>query len=126
MMRTPARRYWSVCLALVAAACSGSNSSAETHPSTTTRPAPPPVAVSGPVEGGNGQPTLAQVDMAARGYAESEYFFAGTATSYAGEHEEDGVWDAREDERADFRSRMVVRRPDDPARFSGTVIVEWF
>ena len=43
-----------------------------------------------------------------------------------GEHRVDGVWDAREDGRAEFRSRMIVRRPEDPARFSGTVVLEWF
>ena len=26
---------------------------------------------------------------------------------------------------ADFRTRMLVRRPSDPQRFSGTVVVEW-
>ena len=55
--------------------------------------------VSGPVEGGNGQATAAVQDLAARGYTESEYFYGGTATSYVGDHEADGVWDAREDAR---------------------------
>lgn len=118
------RRCCTACLVLVAAACSGSTPSAEPEPSPATRP-PPPVEVSGPVEGGTGQATAAVQDLASRGYAESEYFFGGTATSYVGEHETDGVWDARADERADFRSRMIVRRPQDPARFSGTVVLEW-
>jgi hypothetical protein len=65
-------------------------------------------------------------DLDSRGYAESEFFFEGTATSYVGDHEADGVWDAREDDTAEFRSRMIVRRPKDPARFSGNVVVEWF
>ena len=78
------------------------------------------------MQGGAGQATAAVQDLASRGYTESEYFFGGTATSYVGEHRADGVWDAREGERAEFRSRMIVRRPQDPARFSGTVVVEWF
>jgi hypothetical protein len=78
------------------------------------------------VQGGAGQATTAVQDLASRGYTESEYFFEGTATSYLGARSADGVWDAREGElRAEFRSRMIVRRPGDPARFSGTVFVEW-
>jgi hypothetical protein len=117
----------------VAGACSGSSSSTEAGPSPSQSPPPstaqaaaPAVEVSGPVEGGNGQATAAVQDLAAHGYTESEYFYGGTATSYAGEHKADGVWDAREDAEAEFRSRMIVRRPQDPARFSGTVVVEWF
>jgi hypothetical protein len=52
-------------------------------------------------------------DYAAVGYSETEYVVAGTATSHAGET-------------ADFATRVVVRRPSDPARFSGTLLAEWF
>jgi hypothetical protein len=83
------------------------------------------VEVSGPVQGGAGQATTAVQDLAASGYAESEYFFGGTAASYVGEREADGIWHARKGSRAEFRSRMIVRRPQDPARFSGTVVLEW-
>jgi Alpha/beta hydrolase domain len=41
------------------------------------------------------------------GYTEKEYFFSGDTS--------DGS----------YTSRMLVRRPADPARFSGTTIVEW-
>ena len=87
-------------------ACSGSSSSTEAGPSpsqsappSTVRAAAPAVDVSGPVEGGAGQATAAVQDLAARDYTESEYFYGGTATSYVGDHEADGVWDAREGER---------------------------
>ena len=85
----------------------------------------PPVEVSGPVQGGAGQATPATQDLPSLGYAESEYFFGGTATAYAGARKPNGVWNARPAASADFRSRMIVRRPQDPARFSGTVVVEW-
>jgi hypothetical protein len=122
-MPTRLHRCVAVSLLLPAAACSGSTSSPEAVPSTT--PQHPPVEVSGPVQGGAGQATTAVQDLAARGYSESEYFFGGTATSYVGEHEDNGVWDAREDASAEFRSRMIVRRPADRAKFSGTVVLEW-
>ena len=88
---------------------------------------PVEVEVSGPIDGGHGQATAAGPDLAAAGYTEAEYFFGGVATSYLaqGRPRVDGVWNAREGETAQFRSRMIVRRPEDPARFSGTVLVEW-
>jgi hypothetical protein len=111
-----------VSLVLLAAACSGSRSTPEAQ----TPEPQPAVEVSGPAEGGAGLATAAVQDLAARGYTESEYFFGGTAVSYVGEHHDDGAWEAREDVSAEFRSRMIVRRPRDPARFSGTVVLEWF
>jgi hypothetical protein len=77
------------------------------------------------VQGGAGQATAATQDLPSLGYTESEYFFAGTATGYAGARKPSGVWNAHPAASADFRSRMIVRRPQDPARFSGTVVVEW-
>jgi hypothetical protein len=46
------------------------------------------------------------VPVSEYGYTESEYFFSGDTSS------------------GSYTSRMLVRRPADPARFSGTVIVE--
>jgi Alpha/beta hydrolase domain len=61
------------------------------------------------------------------GYVMHEYVAAGTATSYrnAGQQTEDGRWTFVPDGSATYRTRIVVRRPADPKRFSGTVIVEW-
>ena len=61
------------------------------------------------------------------GYEETEFSVEGTATSYElqGERGADGHWDVTPGDRAPFRTRIVVRRPIDPARFSGTVVVEW-
>ena len=52
-------------------------------------------------------------DYAALGYTESEYVVTGTARSHVGDS-------------ADFATRVVLRRPSDPARFSGTLVAEWF
>lgn len=67
------------------------------------------------------------LDLKAAGYVGEEWFLRGTANSYrlAGERSEDGRWSARRADREPFKTRMVVRRPEDPARFSGTVVVEW-
>lgn len=61
------------------------------------------------------------------GYVQHEYVAAGTATDYVAEGEltADGEWTLRTDSTADYRTRVLVRRPEDPAAASGTVIVEW-
>ena len=88
-------------------------------------------AVSGPITAGSkGRPfSLPEADLAARGYVAEEFFFEGTATSYApapgAEHGMDGRWDAVEDGTAEFRTRMLVVRPADPARCNGTAVVHW-
>ena len=66
-------------------------------------------------------------NLADVGYTQSEFFFSGTATSYAnvGELPGDGKWVAEPATTTPYKSRMVVYRPIDPADFNGTVIVEW-
>ena len=66
-------------------------------------------------------------DLATLGYGETEFTLEGTATSYElqGERGADGHWDVAPGAEAPFRTRFVVRRPLDPDRFSGTVVVEW-
>ena len=66
-------------------------------------------------------------DLAALGYDETEYRVEGIARSYEliGERGADGRWETEPRALAPFRTRIVVRRPIDPARFSGTAIVEW-
>jgi hypothetical protein len=88
----------------------------------------PVPAVIGPVTGGaHGRPfTSAPVPLTDIGYVEREYFISGTATGYApaGTWGGDGRWAIRPAETAPYQTRILVRRPADPARFNGTVIVE--
>jgi hypothetical protein len=62
------------------------------------------------------------------GYKETEYFISGTAVSYVATEElgPDGVWSLQEADAAEYKTRIVVRRPIDDANFNGTVMVEWF
>lgn len=55
-----------------------------------------------------------------------EFAFGGTAVSYEplGEVTPDGRWAVTEAETADYRTRLIVRRPP-AAAFSGVVLVEW-
>jgi hypothetical protein len=65
--------------------------------------------------------------VAAHDYVEQEFFASGTAhalrTSSA---PDDGRWSIEPTESpAAYTTRILVRRPADPAHFSGTVVVEW-
>ena len=66
-------------------------------------------------------------NLARDGYVEHEYVAAGTASSYKanGELTDDGRWTFEPDEQARYRTRVLVRRPEDPEQFSGAVVVEW-
>ncbi|MEO8538111.1 MAG: alpha/beta hydrolase domain-containing protein [bacterium] len=87
--------------------------------------------VSGPITGGSkGWPFAAsQLDVASYGYVENEYFLEGTATRYrlatGAELSRDGHWNVEAADQAPFRTRMLVYRPSDPAKFNGTVVVTW-
>jgi len=86
--------------------------------------------VTGPATGGSrGQAfgALPAASLSTSGYDEAEYFAAGTATSYdkEGEWGVDGRWSVKPAKTADYKIRMLVRRPTDAARFNGMVIVEW-
>jgi hypothetical protein len=85
----------------------------------------------GPLSGGrHGRPWGSPlVDLAAVGYVEEEWLLAGEAVTYdfaagAGPSP-DGRWDVEPTGTMPYRTRVVVRRPADPARFNGTVVVSW-
>ncbi|WP_198543091.1 alpha/beta hydrolase domain-containing protein [Pseudofrankia sp. BMG5.36] len=85
--------------------------------------------VTGPVTGGNGATVLrgTTIDLASVGYTQSEFFLSGNATSYAPTAAlgSDGRWQVAPASAAPYTTRIVVYRPANPARFNGSVIVEW-
>lgn len=89
----------------------------------------PVPTLAGALTGGNGQPFFAgtSFDLAAVGYEQSEYVVAGSARSFRnlGEIGADGRWAVTPADWAEYRTRIVVHRPTDPARFNGTVFLEW-
>jgi hypothetical protein len=116
----------------LATACGSDDEDAQDGGSTVTTVTRPegPAAELATIEGGRG------VDLAAAsadtaldqaGYTEAEYAAAGTATSYtsAGPLPADGAFELEPGEEAAYATRIVVRRPADPAPFNGTVVVEW-
>ena len=97
---------------------------------TTTTVVPADVTVSGPITGGVRDvvyvPMPPGIDEE-YGYVEEEYFITGEAAPYVptAPLTEDGMWTLSEGPEAPYASRVVVRRPVDPADFNGTVVVEW-
>jgi hypothetical protein len=82
----------------------------------------------GPVTVGHVVEPLSAIplDLAANGYVEQEYFASGTATAFKGTSEpSSGKWTVAPATTASYRTRILVRRPKDPAHFNGTVVVEW-
>ena len=70
---------------------------------------------------------IGSYDMSALGYDLQEFAVAGIAKSFKllGEASSAGNWRVAADQSAPYRTRIVVIRPSDPAKFNGTVIVEW-
>lgn len=66
-------------------------------------------------------------DLAALGYTEHEFLLEGTASGYrlTSERTPDGRWSVEPNDPAAFATRVLLRRPADYARYSGTVVVEW-
>lgn len=62
------------------------------------------------------------IPLREQGYVEEEYFIEGTANRYSLPELETG---AVLDSGHPYRTRLVVRRPADPQRFNGIVVVEW-
>ena len=108
-----------------------------TAPTPTTTVAPPRGAavavptVAGPVTGGDrgGLPAnpAPRAVLEEYGYVEEEFFISGEATGYApvGELGTDGRWEVTAADTSPFTTRILVRRPADPAAADGVVGVEW-
>src|SRR5262245_43529075 len=91
----------------------------------------PTPTVSLPPAGTHGFPFLSEViDFAHFGYVEEEVFIEGTARSYVPVGPLGGITDGRWDATptgptATYKTRLLIRRPDDPNRFNGVVLVDW-
>src|SRR5215207_8492522 len=85
--------------------------------------------VRGPVTGPGDISIANGFDLGLFGYERSEFFMGGLALSYepTAPLTGDGKWNvqANTTAAAGFNTRMVVYRPTDPAKFNGTVVVEW-
>ncbi|MCW2529282.1 MAG: hypothetical protein JWM76_4142 [Pseudonocardiales bacterium] len=87
------------------------------------------VPVPAVMNAGAGTPVLAvgTFALSSVGYSESEYFLSGTASAYVnvGPLASDGKWTVKPTTAEAYKTRIVVLRPANSRRFSGTVVVEW-
>jgi len=97
---------------------------------TVSAAAPPNPAVTGPIPAtvAPGNPThdypfFASNHLAGTGYVEQEFFVSGTANRYTTPAQATGTII---DGNHPYTTRIVVRRPANPANFNGVVLVEWF
>jgi hypothetical protein len=138
LSRAPRRTLVAIVCALVigSGACSSSHdknrNAAPVAITTTTeqdRPAGPSADLSHEITGGNGAFMSQELstNLPDLGYVEREYVASGTVSSYRATSPpgHDGRWRFVSDGSAPYRTRVLVRRPADPTRFSGTVVVEW-
>jgi hypothetical protein len=113
----------------MSAGASSSEGTSTSTPSTGRKPGVQPATLEGPITVGELSPPAdpRPPDLAAIGYTQEEFFASGTATAYAadGELGRDGKWKFTSASTAPYKTRFIVRRPNEPARFNGTVVVEW-
>jgi hypothetical protein len=77
-----------------------------------------------------GGPLILQADLTQMphyGYVQDEFLYGGNARAYnpVGPIGSDGQWSVAKASTAPYKTRMLVRRPSNPAKFNGTVVVEW-
>jgi|HubBroStandDraft_1064217.scaffolds.fasta_scaffold00032_60 hypothetical protein len=67
------------------------------------------------------------IDLANFGYTEHEFLVSGDAHAFVNTATlgENGIWAAAPGVSSPFTTRILVRTPENPADFNGTVIVEW-
>ena len=105
----------------------GDSEDAGTEPEPVAFEGRSPADIAAPATPGGGPIVPQPAAPLPEGYIEEEYLIGGTATSFeATETPGDGFWVAEPAEEAEYRTRVIVRRPESPEDFSGTVVLEWF
>ena len=137
----------SVCMALLSA-CNSSDDGAGSQASGSTGGIIQPAPGTPGTDGSAGTTGLAQAELSRPspsglgmisvsstmyplslvGYSAAEYFAAGAAANheFVTPATDDGYWQTRMgSDKAAYKTRIVVYRPSNPARFNGTVVIEW-
>ncbi|MET0628198.1 MAG: alpha/beta hydrolase domain-containing protein [Acidimicrobiia bacterium] len=98
-------------------------------PSRVVSGAPDVPTATGPITGGDGEIVMrgTTFDLADVGYEATEWFVSGTASSFTSAKPlaRSGRWRVTPAESSPYTTRIVVYRPVDASRFSGTTVVEW-
>ncbi|MEO6698199.1 MAG: alpha/beta hydrolase domain-containing protein [Paraperlucidibaca sp.] len=101
-------------LAVLGLAGCGSNLPTKLGIASSSVPTP---MVAGPVTGGSrtGKPFATTLLPLTNGYVEEEFIISGKASGYG----------TSAGSQAEYVTRIVVRRPENPAAFNGTVVMHW-
>src|SRR6478735_1772809 len=116
---------------LAGSACSSSSDGSEEPDPPEQASSVPAATLTGPVTGGEKGTFFgaALADLDSFGYVEEEFYVEGDARTYGPAPGTtlgaDGRWSVVETGSVPYKSRMIVRRPTDPAKFNGTVVVVW-
>jgi len=127
-MRSGPRQFSLWTLMLVALRCARGGFAQDTPANKVTPRVTPIPSVTGPIPvTADSRPFLeaaklqTPVDLAAHGYVEEEFFVSGTGNVY--DWAADGTVTIKAADRP-YTTRILLRRPSDPSRFSGTVLTE--
>ncbi len=100
-------------LALLLILAAGLLGAPTVHATASAAPVPPPTVTLPPVAGVRGHALWdSWYDLTPFGYQEQEYFVSGSASDGAGNT-------------APYTTRIIVTRPSNPAKFNGTVMLDW-
>lgn len=100
-------------------------------PALGAQPSAPAATVTRPPAGAHGYPFPKTLEDIGRfNYVQDEVFIGGVARSFVPTAALAGVTDGRWNATptgptAAYKVRLIIRRPADPAKFNGTVLVEW-
>lgn len=119
-------RSVALCMALLNSACTAM---AQATPASNGAPAAAPSEIHALLPPTPGRPvTSRQQQLEPLGYLEEEQRLRGQSQAYStdGDWNDDGHWKLKpRGAKAPYDTRVLVRRPKDPARFNGIVLVEW-
>ena len=128
MLRRPTLAGVLLVLVVLGSACSSTPSSTATTTHQATGVFTADSTVTGPITTGHIVEPLTGLNqnMPAYGYEEQEFFVSGTAHAFRSTSTPaNGRWTVTPTTSAPYETRILVRRPSDPSKFNGTVVVEW-
>jgi Alpha/beta hydrolase domain len=113
--------------AALVAGCSDDDDASDPDGEAVTFTGVAPEEVAPPPAEGEGPSVPQPAAPLPEGYVMEEVLLGGTATSFTvDDTPQDGHWAATPGDEDEFRTRVIVRRPESAEDFSGTVLVEWF